>query len=254
MGDAHRAVGGVDALPAGAAGAHDVDLEVLVADLDVDVLGLGQHGHRGGGGVDPPLGLGGRHALDPVHAALVLQPAVDLVPRDGSDDLLDALGGAVVQRQDLGLPVVALGVAAIEPEEVGGEERSLLAARAGADLEQDVLVVVGIPGQQQDLESVGQLHQLRAVSLQLLLGQVPHLRVAHHLLVLGDALLGVAHLAVGLHDVRDFGPLLGELEVLVAVADHLGLAEQPVQLHVARLDIFQLLEHRQPSTLTAASA
>ena len=43
--------------------------------VDVDVLGLGQHEHAGGAGVDAALRLGDRHALDAVHAALVLQPA-----------------------------------------------------------------------------------------------------------------------------------------------------------------------------------
>ena len=43
--------------------------------VDVDLLGLGQHQHAGGGGVDPALRLGDRHPLDPVHAALELQQA-----------------------------------------------------------------------------------------------------------------------------------------------------------------------------------
>ena len=40
----------------------------------VDLLGLGQHGDRGGRGVDPALGLGDRHPLHPMGAALVLEP------------------------------------------------------------------------------------------------------------------------------------------------------------------------------------
>jgi hypothetical protein len=45
VGDAHGGVGGVDALPAGAAGAVDVDAQVVLVDRDVDLLGLGQHEH-----------------------------------------------------------------------------------------------------------------------------------------------------------------------------------------------------------------
>ena len=52
VGDAHGGVGGVDALPAGAAGAVDVDAEVLLLDVDVHLLDLGQHRHGGGRGVD----------------------------------------------------------------------------------------------------------------------------------------------------------------------------------------------------------
>ena len=72
--DAHRAVGRVDRLAAGARGAEDVDAQVLVVDLDVDLLGLGQHGHGRGRGVDAALGLGRRHALHAVHAGFELEP------------------------------------------------------------------------------------------------------------------------------------------------------------------------------------
>ena len=95
MGDPHRAVGGVDALAPGPAGAHAIDLEVLVLDLHVHVLGLGQHRDGGRRGVDPALGLGDRHALHPVHTALVLQPAVDLVAGD-EGGRGDVVAGVVV--------------------------------------------------------------------------------------------------------------------------------------------------------------
>src|SRR2546421_6839897 len=45
--DAHGAVGRVDALTAWSLGAEHVDPEVLLLDLDVDLLGLGEHGHGG---------------------------------------------------------------------------------------------------------------------------------------------------------------------------------------------------------------
>ena len=62
----------------------------FVVDLDLDLLGLGQHGDRDGRGVDAALGLGLGHALHAVDAALELQPAVDAVALDQGDDLLDA--------------------------------------------------------------------------------------------------------------------------------------------------------------------
>ena len=81
--DAHRGVGGVDALAARAGRAVDVDAQVVRVDRDVDVLGLGQHEHAGGGGVDPALRLGRRHPLHAVHAALVLQPGPRRLARLG---------------------------------------------------------------------------------------------------------------------------------------------------------------------------
>ena len=73
--DPHRGVGRVDRLAARARRAVDVDLEVVRVDLDVDVLGLGQHRDGRRRGVDAALRLGLRHALDAVRAALELEDA-----------------------------------------------------------------------------------------------------------------------------------------------------------------------------------
>jgi hypothetical protein len=76
----HGRVGGVDALAAGSGGAADGDLQVLRLEDDVDLLRFGQDGDGDGAGVDAALGFGGRHPLDPVDAALVLQAAVNILP------------------------------------------------------------------------------------------------------------------------------------------------------------------------------
>jgi hypothetical protein len=49
---------------------------------DLDLVGLGQHGHRRGRGVDAPLRLGRRHALHAVDAALEAQARCTPVARD----------------------------------------------------------------------------------------------------------------------------------------------------------------------------
>ena len=82
MGDAHRAVGLVDVLAAGALGAIDVDAQVLFVDLDVHILGFGQHRHGRGGGMDAALGFGHRHALHPVHAAFEFQLGIGAAALD----------------------------------------------------------------------------------------------------------------------------------------------------------------------------
>ena len=45
-----------------------------------------------------------------------------------------------------------LGEARVHAEDLGRKQRSLVAARAGADFENDVLLVVGVLGQQQHLD------------------------------------------------------------------------------------------------------
>ena len=114
-------------------------------DLDVDFFGFGQHGHRRGRGVDPAAGFGGRHALDAVHAALVLQPAVDVLALDERDDFLDAAAAGVAEVEDVDLPALALGVARVHAEQIAGEQRRFVAAGAGADFEDHVLLVVRDP-------------------------------------------------------------------------------------------------------------
>ena len=122
---------------------------------DVDLLGLGQHGDRGRRGVDATLGLGDRHPLHPVRTALVLHAGPHAVAgqtrnvislKPPMSDGLDA--------EHLELPAHAGGVAPVHLEQVAGEEVGLLAALGAADLDDDVLVVVGVAGQQQHLDLV----------------------------------------------------------------------------------------------------
>src|SRR5687768_17457505 len=94
--------------------------------------------------MDAAARLGRGDALHTVHAALVFETAVDAAPFDGGDDLLDATGAALTARQDLELPALPLGEAAVHPEQVRREERRLVAAGAGADFQDDVLLVVRV--------------------------------------------------------------------------------------------------------------
>src|SRR5215210_3081436 len=63
----------VHALAARTAGSVHVDFKVPRADLDLNVLGLGQDCHRRRRGVDAALAFRLRHSLDPVRPALVLE-------------------------------------------------------------------------------------------------------------------------------------------------------------------------------------
>src|SRR5438046_1137610 len=185
--DAHRAVGRVDALPAGAAGAEHVDAQVLVIDLDVDLLGLGEDRDGRRRRVDAPLRLGDRHALHAVHAGLVAQRSVHLGAAHREHGFLEPAEGALAQAQHLDLPAVALAEARVHAEQGGGEQRGLVAAGAGADLHDGVTVVEGVGGAEQLGETplggvdlgfqtlhvgAGELRQLRILLLQHLAGLV----------------------------------------------------------------------------------
>src|SRR5581483_12129088 len=88
MRNADGGLGLVDVLAAGAAGAHGVDLQVGVVDLDVDVLGLGQHRNGGGRGVDAALRFGIGDALHAMHAGLEFHLRESAAAFDHCDDFL----------------------------------------------------------------------------------------------------------------------------------------------------------------------
>ncbi len=163
-------------------------------ELEVHLVHLGQHRHRGGGGVDAAAGLGLRHPLHPVDAALKFQPGVGPVPLDGEADLLDAAQLGLVHRVHLHLPAAGVGVHGVHAEQGVGEQGRLLPAHAGPDLHDHVLVIVGIPGQQEHLDLLLQPGHVLLGLVELLLGQLLHVRVAHQRLgvrqILPAALVG----------------------------------------------------------------
>ena len=188
VGDPDRRVGRVDRLPAGPGRAIDVDLEVLRVDLDLDLLGLGQHRDGRGRRVDPALRLGLRHPLDAVGAALELEHRVGAVAADLERDLLEAadLGGRL--REHLGGEAALLRVAGEHLVQVAREQRGLVAARAGADLDDHVLVVVGVALDHRQADLLLELAQ----PLRRLGDDRAQLRVVA---VLGEQLLGALEVA-----------------------------------------------------------
>ena len=89
-----------------------------------------------------PCALGRRHALHAMHAGLPAHRAVrrrhqmtlnmtSLMPPSVASD----------ERHDLDAPAVPLAEARVHAVEVGGEQRGLVAAGAGADLDDRVAVV-----------------------------------------------------------------------------------------------------------------
>ena len=91
VGHADGAVGLVDVLAAGAAGAVGVDPEVLVEDFDLDVVvELGNDFDRGEAGLASRLGVEGADAHEAVHALLGLEVAVGVGAADDQRGGLDA--------------------------------------------------------------------------------------------------------------------------------------------------------------------
>src|SRR5205085_5985755 len=104
VGDADRAVGLVDVLPAGAGGAVGVDAQVLVVDLDLDLLVDDRVDPDGGkAGVPPRVRIERRYADQAVDAALGFEPAIGVDAADLDRRRFDpgALAGTLFEPLDL---------------------------------------------------------------------------------------------------------------------------------------------------------
>src|SRR6266851_193424 len=144
VGDADRAVGGVDRLPAWPAGPEDVDPQILVVDVDVDLLGFRQHRHCRRRGMDAAARLGFGHALNPMHPRFVFEPGEDAAAGDRGHRLLEAAEPGLGQIEQLEAPAAQRGIALVHAEEDRREQCSLLAAGAGPDFEDRVALVIRI--------------------------------------------------------------------------------------------------------------
>ena len=110
----------------------------------LDLFGFRQHRDGRGRSVDTALGLGLGDALDPVGSALVLEDRVGAVAPDLEGDVLEAAMFGRRLRENLGRVAPLGGVAGQHLVEVAGEQRRFVATGAGPDLDDHVLVVVGV--------------------------------------------------------------------------------------------------------------
>ena len=187
------------------------------------------------------------HPLDPMHAPLELEPAPGPLALDGQDDLLEPALTRRVGVEHLEPEPVALGVLRVHAREVGGEERGLVPAGARPDLDEDVLVVPGIPGHQHRPQALLEIPLSHAELLELLARQLVELRVAafaEDVVGLLDAGEHALVLPERRHDGLDLRRRLGEPRVLRAPAGRIGgLGEAGGQLLVAAFDLPELIEH-----------
>ena len=219
MRDAHGGVGLVDVLPAGARSAVGVDAKVRGIQHDVaDRARLGQDRDRAGGSVDAPLRLGGGHSLDAVAAGLELELGVSALPDHARDDLLVPAGVTRRLGYHLHLPALAFRVARIHAKEIAREERRLVSAGPGADLEEDVALVVGILRQQPLLQLRFENDEPLAAHFDLAFRVASHLGIVEQLLSFGDALLGVTVRVEQLDNGLELRMLTRKLAKLVQVA------------------------------------
>src|SRR6266851_35656 len=248
--DADRRVGGVDRLAAGAGGAEGVDAEILGLDLDVDLFGFGEDRYGDSRRVNAALGFGGGDALDAMDAGLILELRVDVVAFDDGGDVLEAVADAGLGLgEDFDLPLVLLGEAEIHAEDLGYEERGLVAAGAGAKLEDDVLLVVGVFGQEQDFELLFNWREARLQRGQFLLGHGADVRIGfgEHGFGFRDTFLDLAVLAEFFDRGFHVAVLLGDGLELLLVLNQCWVGHLAAEIFIAGFELVEAVEHNYSS-------
>ena len=233
--DTHSRVGLVDVLATGAAGTVGVYAQVRRVDLDrYRFVGLRQHSHRAGAGVNAALGFGRWHALYAVSAGLELECAINIFALDAQYHFLEATQFTRRLAQDLGLPALAFAKAAVHAQQVAGKQGRFVTARAGADFNEGVARVVRVLGQQHALQFTLKLADLGAGAVDFFLCHAGHIGVvagtAQQILrcgQIGFALL-VARPARGHRS--DLGVFTREQQKLLHVLHDVLAREQELQL------------------------
>src|SRR6516225_7660920 len=141
--NAHRGFNLVDVLPALAAGAEGIQLQILRFDVHINaVVNFRNHKHRGERGV-PASGLvKGRNPDQAVNAGFAREQAVGILPTELNRGVLDAgfFTGSLVENR--GVESSALSPAKIHAQEDGSPVLGLRAAGTGLDGHDGVEVIV----------------------------------------------------------------------------------------------------------------
>ena len=223
MDDAHRRIGLVDVLAAGARSAEGIDTDLGRVDLHVfEFVGFGHHRDGTCRGMDAALRFGFGNALHAVRAGLELEFRIDATADDARDHFLVAADVRRARRNDLDLPALALGKTRVHAKEVAGKQRRLVATGSGANFQKNVALVVGVLGQQQALQLALDLRQTLFGRRHLGLGEFLHFRVGEHLLRRLQIVVGLPPLRVERDHRTELGVLARELAVLIHVARRLA--------------------------------
>src|SRR5262245_50882000 len=233
--DADGALGLVDVLSTGAAGAHLLPVDVLGADLDLDLVRLGQHGDRRCRRVDAALLLGLGNTLDAVPAALVAEVLVDLVAGDAEDDFLEAALLTGTERDVLDSPAHVAPIVRVHAIEIARKQGGLVAAGAGPNLQDEAVEILARINEEEVLEPALQSVAASAEAGQLLLREGAHLGIGfldEQRLGLFDGLADRLVFEIRLHLSREGAVFPRDTGKASAVGDDRGVGELLFQLLV----------------------
>src|SRR6266567_1383569 len=206
--------------------------------------------------MDAALRLRLGHALHPVYAAFELQLRIG-VAVDLESDLVEPAFLTRRDVDDLDLPALLLGPLLVHAEQVRGEQRRMLPALGALDLNDHVPVVVRIFWQQQDLQVLLELSDLRSRAPLLGTKKFLHLcvlLVAEHVVRRFHLVLRAPVALVRGDDLSQPGLLASELGQPRMVGRHLGARHLRLDLAVASRDRLQSVNHAAASCSSPSRA
>ena len=170
---------------------------------------------------------------------VLAKTVIDVAKKEGFKLKLEAADLIGVEADGLDLPAACRGKAFVHAEQVGGEQRGLVAAGAGADFEHRRALVGAVAREHGDGEAVLGLGQPLAQLGQLLVGQRLHFGIGGQRGQLGDLGAHLAHLARGLCDRLELGIVAARLDERLALERARSHAR--FELAKAALDLPQAL-------------
>lgn len=199
----------------------------------------------------PPASVSG-HTLDAVHARLIFQARKHVLALDRGDHFLETAKLSFIGLHDLDLPAVEIGITLVHAQQVGREQRRLIAAGSRAHLQDDAFLVGFVLGQQQQLDAMLQIGQARGQRIAFLARKLAHLGVDlarfQHLVEISQLVAGTLQFGDRLDQGRQVGILLRQPDEIIR-SRHLRLRQARSQLLVSRENPVELVikRHLRPS-------
>ena len=247
VGQAHRGVRRVDALSAVAGGTHDIYAHIFIRNIDLNIfIHFRDHCDGAGRCMDPSSRLRHGYTLNAVYAALVFQSRISAFSGDDKADRFHAADPDLFKADRFHAPAPPLGIMHIHSVDFAGKKSCLVAAGAGADLNNYIFIIIGIFGKKQDPEFFLKLRDLFFGRRQFLLGQGTHLLIAllfeHQLRVFGiRARLFVG--LVGLHKGSQITLFFHEIAEAFGIGCHIRAHQLPGQILISEDNTLHFFKH-----------
>ena len=176
-----------------------------------------------------------------MRARFKLEPRINVVSGNARNHLFVTTEFGFMRRDDFDLPALPFGVTHIHAEQAAGEQRGFVAARSGADFEEDVALVVGVFGKQQLLQFVLDFRQACPCGVDFFFGEVFHLRVGEHSLCRAQVGLALLPGFVQGNDRDQLGVFACEFAILLHIPRGFGVGKNTLQFVQTANKVFQFV-------------